>query len=80
MQTLPRKELYDEEGNYLPEITAAAYAEAVEALLEHSDNYRTVTGLELTLRYTDKGWLLSADPQLTAALSGNPSVKGGGEA
>lgn len=77
VQLLPRSELYDEDGNYLPEVSSGAYADAVAALLARSDDYMTVTGLELELSYTADGWRLNVSPALTAALSGNPAAKGG---
>ena len=77
VQLLPRSELYDESGNYLPEVTASAYADAVAALLARSGDYMTVTGLELQLNYGPDGWRLGVDGTLTAALCGMPSAKGG---
>lgn len=77
VQLLPRSELYGEDGNYLPEVTSAAYAEAVESLLARAGDYTTVTGLELELVYTADGWRLVMSPALSAALCGTPSSKGG---
>ena len=77
VQELPRAELYDEDGGYLPEVTSSAYAEAVASLLERADEYMTVTGIELELRYTEDGWLLLGSQPLNAALCGTPSGKGG---
>lgn len=79
VQLLPRSELYDENGAYLPEVTSSAYAEAVAALLSRSDDYMTVTGLDLELSYTADGWVLNLSSPLSAALSGNPSGKGATE-
>ena len=71
---LKKSEMYDENDEYLPGITERAYAEAVQALLARSEQYRATTGLELQLRYTDEGWRLMADADLIAALGGG---KGG---
>ena len=79
VQLLPRSELYDENGGYLPEVTSSAYAEAVAALLARSDDYMTVTGMELELSYSADGWLLNLSSPLTAALSGSTSGKGAAE-
>ena len=77
VQRLPRSELYDENGAYLPEVTATAYQKALSSLLARADDYMTVDALTLELRYDGEIWRLGVDSALTTALSGVPSAKGG---
>ena len=77
VQVLSRAELYDEDGSYLPEVTSAAYAEAVSELLTHPGDYMCVTELDLELVYTENGWQLLDSPALFTALCGNPAARGG---
>lgn len=77
VQMLPRSELYDESGAYLPEVTTSAYADAVASLLMHLEDYMTVSELDLKLIYTADGWKLELSQAMSAALCGLSSVKGG---
>ena len=77
-EELPRSEVVDEQGNYLPALTERAYLEALQELLEHPDRYRTSVGLDLQLNYTTDGWRILTDSRLIQALSGHaPATKGG---
>ena len=77
-EELPRSEVVDEQGEYLPELTERAYLEALNELLEHPDRYRTSVGLNLQLYYTTDGWRILTDSRLIQALSGHaPATKGG---
>lgn len=75
---LPRSEVLDENGDYLPELTARAYLEALDKLLEHADRYLTSVGLNLKLYYTTEGWRILTDSRLTQALCGRPAAAKGG--
>ena len=77
-EELPRSEVVDEQGNYLPALTERAYLEALQELLEHPGRYRTSVGLDLQLNYTTDGWRILTDSRLIQALSGHaPATKGG---
>lgn len=78
-EELPRSEVVDEKGNYLPSMTEKAYLEALEKLLEHPDRYRTSVGMNLKLYYTTEGWRILTDNRLIQALSGRPTVAKGGD-
>lgn len=70
VQTLPKSELYDENNQYLPSVTDAAYANAVASLLGHVEDYYTTTGLELALTYTENGWRIVTNNRMLNAICG----------
>ncbi len=76
---LPRSQVVDENGDYLPEITQQAYLDTLRELLSHPARYRTSVGLQIDLTYTVKGWRILTDTELIQALSGRPSVSRGGD-
>lgn len=78
-EELPRSQVVDEEGNFLPELTDQAYLEALNELLEHPGRYRTSVGLNLQLYYTTDGWRILTDSQLIQALSGHSTATRGGD-
>ena len=51
-------------------MTQKAYTQAVGELLEKPEYYRTTSGMELTLVYTNDGWKIQADETLLRALCG----------
>ena len=58
VQQLPSSEVYDDNNNYLPEITERAYLQALEKILESAANYYTTDEITLSLNYTDGRWRL----------------------
>ena len=63
-------EIYDENDQFLPDVTAKAYVRAVDHLLEKPQLYRTTTSMELELVYTNDGWRIRANDALLHALCG----------
>lgn len=70
VRTAPNSAVYDENNNFKPEVTQKAYTQAVGELLEKPEYYRTTSGMELTLVYTNDGWKIQADEDLLRALCG----------
>ena len=70
VQQLPSSEVYDDNNNYLPEITERAYLQALEKILESAANYYTTDEITLALNYTDGRWQLIMNPSLLKALNG----------
>lgn len=70
VQNSPMSSIYDENDQFRPEATQKAYAAAVDQLLEKPELYRTTTGMELELIYTNEGWRIQADDALLHALCG----------
>ncbi len=77
-EELPRSQLLDENGEYLPEITRQAYLDTLRELLSHPARYRTSVGLDLELSYTVKGWRILTDNALIQALGGRAARGGDG--
>ena len=73
-------ELYDENGEYLPEVQAQARAAAVETVLQHADDYITTTGFQLELIAQDGHWRIIPGANLLRALLGGVAIAAGGEA
>jgi len=70
VESLPRSEIYDENDNYLPEVTNEAYKQAVEAVLSHAADYYNTAAVELELNYRDGQWQLNTNQVLLDALMG----------
>ncbi|MEI3085518.1 MAG: hypothetical protein V8S87_05645 [Oscillospiraceae bacterium] len=70
VQQLPSSEVYDDNNNYLPEITERAYLQALEKILERAANYYTTEEISLALNYTDGRWQLRMNNSLLKALNG----------
>lgn len=70
VRNTPASAVYDENNNFKPEVTRKAYTQAVGELLEKPEYYRTTSGMELTLVYTNDGWKIQADEALLRALCG----------
>ena len=66
----PMSAIYDENDQFRPEATQKAYKQAVTELLEKPEYYRTTTGMELELVYTNDGWRIQANDALLHALCG----------
>ena len=68
--SLPADEIYDGEGGYLASFTERAYSEALEAELEHVEDYCKLTGLNIRLVRSGDDWLIEPDDALYSALTG----------
>lgn len=67
----PISQVYDENDQYLPEVTEKAYADALAFVLDKADTYYSTTELNIKLEYKDGQWLIISDEALHKALSGN---------
>lgn len=72
VSTRPRKELYDDNNNYLPEVAQEAYFTALEEVLETAESYYTTVDIDLSLIYSD-GWKVEMPQELIKALAGGVS-------
>ena len=70
VQRLPSDEIYDQDNNYLPEITERAYLQALEQVLGSAADYYTTEEMYLDLNYSDGSWQITADNSLLSALNG----------
>ena len=70
VQNSPNSAIYDENDQFKPEATQKAYLTAVNALLEKPEYYRTTSGMELDLVYTNDGWRIQASDALLRAMCG----------
>lgn len=70
IQRLPSDEIYDQDNNYLPEITERAYLQALEKVLGSAADYYTTKEMPIALNYTDGRWQITADNSLLNALNG----------
>ncbi len=77
VESRPRKSVYDENNNYLPEVAHEAYAKALSEVLENAENYYTSEGIQLQLVYSDGSWYVIPAQSLIRALSGNTANQGG---
>ena len=65
-----RSLVYDEEGNYLPEIAGEAYDLALSAVLDHAEEYSVPQNLRIELTRTRDSWKIVPNDELMAALCG----------
>ena len=70
VRNAPASTVYNADNTFKPEVTRQAYTQAVGELLEKPEYYRTTSGMELTLVYTNDGWKIQADEALLRALCG----------
>ena len=70
VQRLPASEVYDQNNNYLPEITERAYLQALEQVLENAGDYYATVDIPLDLSYTDGRWQIAVSDALLKALNG----------
>ena len=73
-------ELYNENGNYRPELMWEAWDQAVlELLQQHPEDYRSSAGVQLELRWHDGAWHVVPNDKLLQLLTGgiNVTEKGG---
>lgn len=69
----PRSKIYDENNEYLPEITQKAYINALKEVLSNAESFSTGTTLTISLDYINKTWLITPDQALFKALLGGIS-------
>ena len=74
VQTLDHDQVYDEEDNYLPEITQQAYIQALEQALKDARSCYTTVEFDVSLKYSGGKWLVHTAPELLTALSGGTGV------
>lgn len=72
VSTRPRKELYDDNNNYLPEVAQEAYFVALEDVLDAAESYYSTVDIDLSLVYDD-GWKVELPQELVKALAGGVS-------
>lgn len=72
VSTRPRKELYDDNNNYLPEVAQEAYFTALEEVLDAAEGYYNTVDIDLSLVYSD-GWKVEMPQELIKALAGGVS-------
>ena len=65
-----KAEVYDENKNFLPTVTAEAFELAVDEVLESAEKYCVKDSLVLQLEYKNDRWLIIPDAALIHALSG----------
>ena len=66
----PISAIYDENDQYLPEVTEKAYADALEFILNKADTYYSSTELSIKLEYVDGKWLIITDDAMLRPLMG----------
>ena len=66
----PISAVYDENDQYLPEVTEKAYADALGFVLEKADTYYTTVELNVRLEYSDGKWLIVTDEAMLRSLMG----------
>ena len=67
-----REAVYDESGNYRPEVAAEAYDRAMMSLLGQPQGYYSSVGLRVELMLTKDGWKIVPTKELFSALCGMP--------
>ena len=70
VEKLPMNQVYDQNKNYLPQVTEQAYINAVSEVLKNAESYYRSIDFELALSYSDGKWQVLASPALLKALNG----------
>lgn len=70
VQTWPRKESFDEEGNYRPELLEFAYEEAMEQTLPHSSRYQESIEYDVELEYVNGMWMILVNDEMLKGFLG----------
>lgn len=65
-----RKDVYDENNNYLPAVTDEAYETAVKTVLNSAENYYNSAELTVGLDYVGQQWFINADSALLSCIMG----------
>ena len=68
-------ELYNENGNYRPELVREAWEQAATELLQQPENYRSSGGVQLELRWHDGAWHIVPNEKLLQLLSGGIALQ-----
>ena len=76
--THPVGDLYNENGNYRPELLRDAWDQAVAELLQHPESYRSSGGLQLELRWYEGRWRIVPNEKLLQLLCGGVELSGKG--
>ena len=58
-----RREIYDEAGDYLPELLRDCYEELLRERLSHAEDYRSLWDAELHWDYDGEAWVLRTGPE-----------------
>ncbi len=66
----PKREVFGEDGGYLPYVLPQAYEDGVSELLSHGSDYLVTDTVEVQLVWTFGGWKLMMDDSLLSALAG----------
>lgn len=66
----PISAVYDENDQYLPEVTEKAYADALAFVMDKADTYYTSVELNVKLEYSNGKWLIVTDDAMLRALMG----------
>ena len=66
-----RSQIFDEAGDYRPEVAEKAYDAALSELLKHPEDYYGSAGVRVQLRLTQDGWKVVPTKDLMNILSGN---------
>lgn len=74
VQTRSHNAVYDENDQYLPQVTDEAYLSALKGRLKNAANYYTTVEFTLTLDYINGNWQITTAPELLVALSGGTGV------
>lgn len=81
VSTHPVGDLYNENGNYRPELMWDAWDQAVAELLQQPENYRSSGGVQLELHWKDGAWRIVPNEKLLQMLCGGVQLsEKGGEA
>lgn len=73
VESSPLSKVYDENNEYLPEITQKAYINALKEVLSDAESCYTGTTFTVSLDYIGKTWLITPDQSLFRALLGGIS-------
>lgn len=65
-----RRDVYDDNNNYLPAVTDEAYETAVKTVLNSAESYYSSAELSVGLDYVGQQWLISADSALLSFIMG----------
>ena len=71
VESRPKREVFDEDENYLPEVLDAIYREGVEHVLAHAQDYYETRELTLSLDYSEGRWLITPDDGLLLCFAGD---------
>jgi len=66
----PRNEVYDENDQYLPELTDEVYLRALQQVLESPDFYYSTAEFDVELSYINGEWLMQTNQELFRAIMG----------